>query len=127
MFNQRPRSKDRGQIYKKIMTNEKPTFEQLCDPDYRRKELVTEKMGATWVAFTELDGLINLSKLAGYFKKSQSWLSQKINGCTVCKRKRAFTEEEYHQLAESFRDIAKRLMAHADEIDAAEMESDSEQ
>ncbi len=109
------------------MTNEKPTFEQLCDPAYRRKEMVTEKMGAAWVAFTELDGLINLSKLAGYFGKSQSWLSQKINGCTVCKRKRAFTEAEYHQLAEAFRDIARRLQTHADEIDTAVMEDATDQ
>lgn len=30
-----------------------------------------------------------------------------------------YKEEEYHMLAEAFRDIAKRLQAHADEIDAA--------
>lgn len=39
----------------------------------------------------------------------------------------SFKEEEYHQLAEAFRDIAKRLQAHADEIDSAAFEYSSEQ
>ena len=34
----------------------------------------------------------------------------------------SFKEDEYYQLAEAFRDIAKRLQAHADEIDAAKFE-----
>ena len=33
------------------------------------------------------------------------------------------TETEYHQLADALRDIAKRLNAHADEIDAAAMDN----
>lgn len=95
----------------------------MCDPAYRRAELVSEKAGAAWVAFLELRGIINKSQLASqYFNRSQSWLSQKINGCEVCKIERSFTENEYHQLAEAFRDIARRLMAYANEIDSAEME-----
>ncbi len=108
------------------MTNEKPTFEQICDPAYRRRELVSEKMGAVWTVFKELDGLINLSKLAALLGKSQSWLSQKLHGCTVCKKKRAFTEPEYHQLAETLRETGRRLIAYADEIDAAEMDAPDE-
>lgn len=38
------------------------------------------------------------------------------------KKNAAFKENEYHQLAEALRDIAKRLQAHADEIDAADMD-----
>ena len=72
-----------------------------------------------WTAFLELNGIINKSQLAQqYFDKSQGWLSQKLHGCTVRDRKRSFTEEEYHQLADAFRDLARRLTLHADEIAA---------
>ena len=92
-----------------------------------RKMDMVDKSGAVDVAFSELGGLINKSQLASqYFNKSQAWLSQKMHGCTVLNRQKAFTEEEYHQLAEAFRDIAKRLIAHADEIDAAPMDDDQE-
>lgn len=106
--------------FTKKMDNKKPTYEQICDPAYRRAELTSEKMGAVWVAFNELDGLINKTQLARqYFHRSQGWLSQKLNGCEVCSRQRAFTEEEYRQLADAMRDIARRLNAYAAEIDAA--------
>lgn len=89
----------------------------------RRNACLTDKAGATEVAFSELEGLINKAELASqYFNKTRGWFSQKLNGCTVLNRKKSFTEEEYHQLAESFRHIAKRLMAHADEVDAAAMD-----
>lgn len=96
----------------------------MCDRNFRRAMLITTKPGAVWVAFNELNGLINKTQVAEqYFKRSQGWLSQKLNGCTLHKKKQAFTEAEYHELAEAFRDIARRLNAHADEIDSAEMES----
>ncbi|MDE5930653.1 MAG: DUF5053 domain-containing protein [Muribaculaceae bacterium] len=105
------------------MSDKKPTFEQICDPQWRRAELLKEKSGAVWTAFLELDGLLNLTKLARqYFRKSQSWFSQKLHGVNVCNKKQAFNPEEYHQLAEAFRDIARRLQQHADEIDAAKLE-----
>ncbi len=101
------------------MTDKKITLEQLRDPAFRRAQLITTRDGTVWTAFLELNGIINKSQLAQqYFDKSQGWLSQKLHGCTVCDRKREFTEEEYHQLADAFRDIARRLMRHADEIDA---------
>lgn len=81
------------------------------------------KNSAVWLAFFELDGLLNKSQLAKqYFNKSQAWFSQKVNGCTSNNTIQRFSEEEYHQLAEAFRHIAMRLSAHADEIDAAAME-----
>ncbi len=96
---------------------------RLDEYNERRKEIIVTKTGAVWNAFTELEDIINRSQLAKqYFKKSQSWLSQRLNGCTVQKKSMAFKEEEYHTLSEAFRDIAKRLMAHADEIDAAKYE-----
>lgn len=88
-----------------------------------RSEVIKIKSGAVWNAFVELEGLVNKTQLATqYFKRTHAWLSQKLHGSTVLNRQKAFTEAEYHQLAEAFRDIAKRLNAHADEIDAAAME-----
>lgn len=89
--------------------------------EQHREETVSFKEGAIFTAFLDLDGLINKSALAKqYFGKSQVWFSQKLHGATVCDKERSFSDEEPHQLAESFRDIAKRLMAHADEIGNAE-------
>ena len=110
------------------MNKQKPTFERMCDPAYRRAELVTEKMGAVFVIFNELNGLINKTQLARqYMNHSQSWLAQKINGCVVCNKTAAFTDEEYHQLADAFRAIAARLIGYADEIDAAGDDGDDDE
>lgn len=80
------------------------------------------KSEAVWVIFHELDGLVNVSKLAkDYFHKSQSWFAQKVNGYSVCNKERSFTEEEYRQLSEALRDIASRLDKYANELDAAEI------
>lgn len=87
--------------------------------EYRAK-CIEYKPDATTTAFSELEDIINKTQLAKqYFGKSQSWFSQRLNGCLVINKPMAFKEEEYHQLAEAFRDLAKRLQAHADEIDAA--------
>ena len=89
----------------------------------RRTKCIAYKADATFTAFSELEDIVNKSQIAKqYFGKSQSWFSQRVNGCTVLKKAIAFKEEEYHQLAEAFRDIAKRLQAHADEIDTAKYE-----
>ncbi|MDE6079755.1 MAG: DUF5053 domain-containing protein [Duncaniella sp.] len=91
----------------------------------RRAELISTKSGAVSNAFIELEGLINKTQVAEqYFGHTQGWLSQKLHGCEVCNKRKAFTDEEYHQLAEAFRHIAKRLAAHADEIDAAGADGD---
>ena len=89
----------------------------------RRKKCIEYKSDATATAFSELEDIINKSQLAKqYFGRSQSWLSQRLNGCWVQNKSMSFKREEFHQLAEAFRDIAKRLQAHADEIDAANFE-----
>lgn len=98
----------------------KITLEQVCDSEFRRAEHIKTKSGAVWVAFLELGGVLNNSGLARqYFKRSPAWLNQRINGNTVFNKKAGFRPAEYHQLAEAFRDLARRLNAHADEIDAA--------
>lgn len=102
------------------MEEKKPTFEQMCDPAFRRAQNITIKSGAVFVAFSELGGLINNAALARqYFRRSPAWLAQRINGNTVFDKKAGFRPDEYRQLADAFRDIARRLNAHADEIDAA--------
>ncbi|MDE6278211.1 MAG: DUF5053 domain-containing protein [Muribaculaceae bacterium] len=93
----------------------------------RRRELIATKSGAVDNAFIELEGLINKTQLAQqYFHRSHAWFSQKLHGCSVLNKRMAFTEQEYHQLADSFRDIARRLEAHAAEIEAAAPDPDSE-
>lgn len=96
---------------------------ELKDPEnYEMLRAIdlADKQGATHVAFSELEDIVNVSALARqYFKKSPGWLFQKLNGCMVLNRKKRFTASEYVQLAEAFRDIARRLEAHADEIDNA--------
>lgn len=104
------------------MENEEMTFEQFCDPAYRRSQQITLKSEATWVAFMELGGLLNTSALARqYFNRSPGWLLQRLNGNTVFGKKAEFREEDYRTLAEALRDIARRLEVHADEIEHAAM------
>ena len=95
----------------------------LVEYEKHRAGCIQYKPDATATAFSELEDIINKTQLAKqYFEKSQSWLSQRIHGCAVLDKARYFKEDEYHQLAEAFRHIAKRLQAHADEIDNAKME-----
>ena len=78
-------------------------------------------LGIGWTIYQ--NKMVVLSQLAKqYFGKSQSWFSQRLNGCFVFKKAMAFKEEEYTTLSTAFRDIANRLLAHADEIDNAKFE-----
>lgn len=89
----------------------------------RRKEIIETKAGAVWNACIELDGLVGTQALAEqYFERSRSWLNKRLHGCTYDIKEEAFNADEFHQLAEAYRDIAKRLLAHADEIEAAQYE-----
>lgn len=89
----------------------------------RRESIISVKYGAVFNAFAELENLINKDSLADqYFEKSEKWINERITGGIARDKSRQFTEEEYHQLAEALRDIAKRLQAHADEIDTAKFE-----
>ena len=91
--------------------------------ELRREKCIEYKPDATATAFSELEDIINKSQIAKqYFKKSPSWFSQRVHGCLVLNKAMTFKEEEFHELAEAFRDIAKRLLAHADEIDNAKYE-----
>ena len=102
------------------MEDKKITFEQFCDPRFRREEQMKIKSEAVWASFIELDGLINISKFAKkYFDKSHSWFAQKLYGNSVNGKKRKFTSEEYRRLSDAFRDIAANLESYAECIDKA--------
>lgn len=104
------------------MDNNKISFQQFNDPAFRRAEQMTVKSEAVWVAFSELDGLLNFSKLAKqYFNRSQSWFAQKLTGLTVQGKVRAFSAQEYSRISQAFRDIARRLIEYADAIDNAKL------
>lgn len=85
--------------------------------EIHRAATIDCRSGAIFNAFVELDGIINKSALARqYFDRSQSWLSQRLNGSTVNNTATEFTATEARQLADALRDIARRLGALADEI-----------
>lgn len=122
LTNQSPRVTDGGKFTKKFTIMYLGKREILNKEEYEalRNADLCDKRGATNVAFSELEGLINNAALARqYFKRSPAWLTQRINGNTVFNKKAGFRPDEYRQLADAFRDIARRLEAHADEIDAA--------
>lgn len=93
---------------------------RLEEYNAKRAECIKYKKDATFTAFTELEDIIDKSQLASqYFDESFEWLTLRIKACMLLNKDEAFTEEEFHKLAEAFRDLAQRLQAHADEIDAA--------
>lgn len=95
----------------------------LAKYEEERSKCIEYKSDAVDTAFSELEGLVDTGQLAmQYFAQSKEWMDARIHGCMVLKKTEAFQGEEYHQLAEAFRHIAKRLEAHADEIDAAKDE-----
>lgn len=84
-----------------------------------RKEVITYRGGAIYNAFIELDDIVNKSEFSKqYMDRSQSWFSQKLNGCPAGGAKKEFTAEEARKIAEAFKDMAKRLTALAEEINA---------
>lgn len=61
----------------------------------------------------EILEIVNLSYIAKkYFGRTQSWLSQRINGCTVNGKKATFTESEVNTLNLALSDIANILGSH---------------
>lgn len=58
--------------------------------------------------------IVNLSYIAKkYFGRTQSWLSQRINGCTVNGKKATFTESEIKTLNLALNDIAQIIGSHS--------------
>ena len=58
--------------------------------------------------------IVNLSYIAKkYFGRTQSWLSQRKNGCIVNGKKATFTESEIKTLYSALSDIANILGSHS--------------
>lgn len=88
-----------------------------------RKIIIETKMGVIWVCKNELFPFLNMTAIAKhYFDHSQSWFSQRVHSCTVRNHKVAFKAEEYAVLSSAYRDLAKKLIQAADELDAAKDE-----
>lgn len=88
----------------------------------KRKDCIATKSGAVFTAFTELEDLINMQAfIKQYFPMLGDITEVSFDSVEILNGEH-FTPDEYHQLAEAMRDIAKRLQAHADEIDAAKFE-----
>ncbi|MDE7402779.1 MAG: DUF5053 domain-containing protein [Muribaculaceae bacterium] len=103
------------------MKEDKISFEDICNPEFRRKEQMKVKSEAVWLTFLELDGIINVSKFAKrYFNKSQSWFAQRVNGYDVNHKKAEFSTEDYSRISSSLRDLATELNKYADIIENAE-------
>ena len=86
------------------------------------KESINHKDIATSLIFTELDGMVNLTKFSKrFFGKTQSWFSQRLHGSLVMRKEQSFKEEEYAKIAEGFRELARQFEQYADELDKAEM------
>lgn len=97
------------------------TLDQLADPKFRRQLQMSVKSEAVWVAFLELQGLINEKELARqFFNRSYEWIASRIDGSVRSRNNEDFTPEEYAQLSDAFRTIAARLNDYADAIDKAE-------
>lgn len=83
-----------------------------------RNEVISYRGGAIYNAFSELEGIINKTEFASqYIGKSQSYFSQRLNGCAVGGKSQGFSASEARLIADSFRDIAGRLTALAGEIE----------
>ena len=85
-----------------------------------KTELMQSKNGAAWVAFNELNGMINSKMFAGkYLNKSQSWLSQRLNGSVVKGKPRVLKNDECLLIADVFKQLAATLNEYASEIENA--------
>ena len=65
----------------------------------------------------EVMEIVNLSYIAKkYFGRSQSWLSQRINGCIVNGKRASFTENEIQTLKSALSDIANIINSSLERI-----------
>ena len=65
----------------------------------------------------EVMEIVNLSYIAKkYFGRSQSWLSQRINGCIVNGKRASFTENEIQTLKSALSDITNIINSSLERI-----------
>lgn len=84
-----------------------------------RECIIETKSGATWNTFVELENIISEENFATqYLGESGEWFAKKLEHSGAHDRD-GFSDQEYLRITESLRHIAKRLLAHADEIERA--------
>lgn len=121
IINNKPPSNSGAKLNKIMYRGKRKIFDTEKYEQHRKID-VSYKNGAIDVAFNELEGIIDGKVFAEqYFNQTEEWFAGRLEACTLL-REGKFTSDECHELAEAFRDIAKRLNAHADEIDAAKMD-----
>ena len=81
------------------------THDLVADGDRLIADGIKEKLG-------ELPEAISLAYVAkNYFGKSNSWLSQRINGSIVNGKRARFSSSEVKQLQDALHDLGHRLLA----------------
>ena len=91
----------------------------MTDQEIRAINVET-KMGAVMVAFVELGGAINTTKFAKQFMgMTGKDFDLCLSACRCRSKEQAFTPEQYEQLADAMRKLAKQLTTAAEEISAA--------
>lgn len=83
------------------------------------RELLAEMEGGKmWLAMFDVCLLVNFSEIARtYFGKSVNWFNQRLHGHTVNGKPAEFKKEELQTLSDALRDIARKLLVAADEVD----------
>ena len=83
------------------------THDLLAEGDDMISDSIREKMG-------ELPEMISMAYIAkNYFGKSNSWLSQRLNGSKVNGKRARFNAKEVQQLQDALHDIGNRLLSVA--------------
>lgn len=105
---------------KKELENIQLEFDKLAlsDPDGFEDAFIESAKGTLLAAkqlkikeqLKEMQEIVSMSFIAkNYFKKTKSWMSQRINELNVNGKPAQFTAEEIDILNEAFKDISKKV------------------
>ncbi|MBR6320982.1 MAG: DUF5053 domain-containing protein [Prevotella sp.] len=103
--NQVELTKEEKKRYSDTVISDFDTILKKIDDDIEglKADRIREKMG-------ELDKAISFAYIAKhYFGKSQSWLTQRLNGSIVNGKKARFNKSEVLQLEEAIHDLGHKL------------------
>jgi len=103
--NQVELSEEEKQRYSDTVISDFDTILKKIDEDIEelKADRIREKMG-------ELDKAISFAYIAKhYFGKSQSWLTQRLNGSRVNGKEARFNKSEVMQLEEAIHDLGRKL------------------
>lgn len=83
-----------------------------------REELAEMEGGKMWLAMFDVCLLVNFSEIArSYFGKSVNWFNQRLHGHQVNGKPACFKPDELQILSDALRDISRKLLIAADEVD----------